>query len=215
MSSNAAHPEPDSCLPTLAFRKASSNLPLLFQAHPTHETPRPCPHRPQSRTNWKTLMPMCLSRNTSVILHICLWQTANPSKFQASGPRLQKLQIHETLVLTAVTFQRSLHAHGYPELTSVTREHPEVQNGLPSKVASFLILWGCHHYMSTDGNVPALRLECTTHSTEPGCQGAQVSAFASTCSWTYRHPVNLSMDSSLTSLLKRCVAISRHDFEQS
>lgn len=37
MSSNAARPQPDSCLPTPASRKASSNLPVPFQAHPTHE----------------------------------------------------------------------------------------------------------------------------------------------------------------------------------
>lgn len=42
--------------------------------------------------------------------------------------------------------------------------------------------------VSTDGNNPTLRLECTTHSTELGCQQVQVSTIASTCSRTYRHP---------------------------
>lgn len=122
------------------FTKVSSNLTLLpSRLTPPMNTTALCTP-PTAKTNWKNLMPTRLSLNTSIILYVCPWPKASSSILQASGPcpKFMKLYSYSSSLQNKSPCTCSI------QMTSVTWEHPEGTNGLPSEPVPLRILWGHH-----------------------------------------------------------------------
>lgn len=168
---------------------------------------------PTAKTNWKNLVPTRLSLNSFIILYICPWPTGSSSIVQASGPCLRSPKFMKLCSYSSRLQDKSPCTCSI-EMTSITWEHPEGTNGLPSELLPRRILWGHHlpcvyrweqpHTQAGMHN-PLYRTRAPTGSTLQARAQGPIAI----------HPVNLSVDSSLTSHLKPCMAISRRGFEQS